>query len=59
MELVFDVHAGAVVGQLHDFVGVQFVGELVRQRRARLDFAHELHEEVARADELIEDVGAF
>ena len=34
------------------------MGELVRQGAAR-DFAHQVHDEVARADERIEDVDAL
>ncbi len=56
--LVLDVHAGDVIRQQHDFVGVQLVREFVRQGAAR-DFTHEVHDEISRADERVENVHAL
>ena len=55
---VLDVHAGDVVGQQHDLVAVQFVLILVLQIGG-LDLLHDADDEVAGADEGIEDVDAF
>ena len=54
---VLDVHAGDVVGQQHDFIAVQFVGVFVGER-GRFDVLHDADDEVAGADEGVEDVDA-
>ena len=47
---VLDVHRGHVVRQKHDFVAVEFLRELVRQRGLR-DPSHDVNDVVARAGE--------
>ena len=56
---VLDVHAGDVVGQQHDFVGVQFVGDTCAAGRVLGIAPHQVDDEVAGADEGVEDVDAL
>ena len=56
--LVLNVHAGDVVGQQHDLVAVQLPLVLALERGTR-DRAHHAHDEVAGADEGVDDVHAL
>ena len=55
---MLDVHAGNVIGEQHDFVAVQFVFVFVGQVGG-FDLVHDIDDEVAGADEGVEDVNAF
>ena len=55
---MLDVHAGDVVGQQHDLVAVQFLLVFLR-KAAGFDLAHDAGDEVAGADEGVEDVNVF
>ena len=52
---VLDVHRGDVVGQEHQFIAVQLLAILVRQRGLG-DQPHQIHDEIARAGEGVEDM---
>ena len=55
---MFNVHAGDVIGEEHDFVAVEFFGILLREGGA-LDLLHDAGDEVAGAGEGVEDVDAL
>lgn len=55
---VLDVHRGDVIREQHDFVAMQFVRELVRQRGFR-NVPHEIDNEIAGTGEGVEDVNVF